>query len=147
MQDLLLDLTGSVSNAPLTFNILHPGDQDFVAQTRIKDYHQNEWGAFFKDDWKIRPDLTLNLGVRYDWYGVPWESNGMHALPVGGAAGLFWITAGAPTQLQLVWEKFSPPNNLFFLKNHKKFPPPICFSLAFSWGGKKEKSVLARHRT
>src|SRR5215831_9448703 len=25
MQNLLLDLTGSVSNAPLTFNILHPG--------------------------------------------------------------------------------------------------------------------------
>ena len=40
-------------------------------QSGVKDYHQNEWGAFFKDDWKVRPNLTLNLGLRYDFYGVP----------------------------------------------------------------------------
>jgi outer membrane receptor protein involved in Fe transport len=28
-----------------------------------------EWGAFIQDDWRATPKLTLNLGVRYDWYG------------------------------------------------------------------------------
>jgi hypothetical protein len=141
MQNLLLDLSGTVSGAALTFNVLKPNDDSFQAQTRIKDYHQNEWGGFFKDDWKIRPDLTLNIGVRYDWYGVPWEKNGMHALPVGGAAGLYGITAGSPTVLQLVGKNSPHPDTLFYQNDWNNFAPAIGMSWSLPWGG-KEKTVL-----
>src|SRR5262249_18488112 len=124
-QNLLLDLAGSVSNTTLAFNVLRPGDTTFVPQVRVKNYHQNEWGGFFKDDWKIRPDLTLNLGVRYDWYGVPWEANGMQALPTGGNAGLYGITAGAPTVLQLVGKNSNNPNTLLYQNDNNNFAPAI----------------------
>jgi hypothetical protein len=141
MQNLLLDLSGSVSNVALTFNAIDPKNLAWVAQARIKDYHQNEWGAFFKDDWKIRPDLTLNLGVRYDWYGVPWESNGMHALPVGGAKGLYGITAGSPTVLQLVGKHSPHPDTLFYQNDWNNFAPAVGLSWSLPWGG-KDKTVL-----
>lgn len=30
------------------------------------------YGGYFQDDWKVTPNLTLNLGIRYD-YNTPWQ--------------------------------------------------------------------------
>lgn len=35
------------------------------------DFFDNDYAAFFEDSWKARPNLTLNLGVRYDLQTVP----------------------------------------------------------------------------
>ncbi len=32
-------------------------------------YRSNNYGVFAQDDWKIRPDLTLNLGIRTEIFG------------------------------------------------------------------------------
>ncbi len=36
--------------------------------SRSNRYH--EWAAYFNDSWKLTPRITLNLGVRYEFYGV-----------------------------------------------------------------------------
>ena len=35
------------------------------------DYKQVDQFYFFQDDWRVRPNLTLNLGVRYEYSGQP----------------------------------------------------------------------------
>ena len=36
--------------------------------SRSNRYH--EWAVYFNDSWKVRPRLTLNLGLRYEYYGT-----------------------------------------------------------------------------
>jgi hypothetical protein len=43
------------------------------------------WGAFVQDDWRIRPNLTVNLGVRYDIQTAPTNTQNMLMQFVPGA--------------------------------------------------------------
>ena len=39
------------------------------------DWRQHALGAFFADDWKVTPSLTMNLGVRWEVNRMPWDVN------------------------------------------------------------------------
>jgi hypothetical protein len=41
-------------------------------------YITNEWALFFQDNWKVRPNMTFNLGLRYDNFGNPSKKGGAY---------------------------------------------------------------------
>lgn len=45
-------------------------DQNYVG------FRVREADFFIQDTWRIRPNFTLNYGLRYEYKGVPWEVNG-----------------------------------------------------------------------
>ena len=40
-----------------------------------RTYVQNLYGTYFQDDWKMRPNFTWNLGVRYEPFTDPSEKH------------------------------------------------------------------------
>jgi outer membrane receptor protein involved in Fe transport len=56
-----------------------PNSVDLAVPGRIdpvRGYRQSLFGFFIQDDYKFRPHLTFNLGLRYEFVTVPTEVNG-----------------------------------------------------------------------
>lgn len=39
-------------------------------------FRMTDYSVFIADDWQVRPGLTLNLGLRYDFFAWPYEKQG-----------------------------------------------------------------------
>ena len=154
-QSLLMDLSGSVDSVIQAFNASAGPTPMFLAgETKQRTWRQREFNWFVQDDFKLKPSITVNLGMRYEYYGVPWESNGRAAGLVGGSTGLFGISGrswadmyrpgtfkGDFTQVQLIGRGSPNPNSNLYADDWNNFGPVAGLSWSMPYFG-KDKTVL-----
>jgi hypothetical protein len=55
-------------------------DSSLTYGETARNYRMTDMNAFIAEDWRISPKLTLNLGVRWEYFGFPSEANGVLAV-------------------------------------------------------------------
>jgi Carboxypeptidase regulatory-like domain len=125
---------------------LSPGGKNPVflpGQTPYHNYHQNEADWYVKDDWKITPSLTLNLGVRWELYLPPTEEQGKGVAPIGNSQALFGIsgttmaslfnpnaTGGSQSVVQGIGPGTANPGAQYYRTDYKNFAPALGLAWA-----------------
>jgi len=155
-ENMLTWLSGSLGSLVQArfINNLSGTWNDFATDPlKIRDIHQNEIGTFVKDDWKVSQDLTLNLGMRWDYYGVPFENSGLTTGLKGGGNALFgisgrsfsdWMKPGVRNDLMeivYVGPNSPNPNQRIYERDLNNFGPAVGFAWQVPWFGKGKTTV------
>lgn len=78
---------------------------------------QNRWGAYFQDEWRATRKLTVNMGLRWDFFQVPhdvdrkWRSLRLDILSAGADGRQYPTMEPAPGQDY----NFYPTDNRYFM--------------------------------
>jgi hypothetical protein len=84
-----------------------------TAGAQVGHFHQHNFMPYIQDDWRVKPKLTLNLGMRYDYYSPPAEQNG-HAGILNPVTGQFSVETYNPSRFN-----FSPRVGFAYALNDK----------------------------
>ncbi len=98
---------------------------DLQRYLRIQAY-----GFFFQDDWKVRPNLTLNLGLRYEYYTPPREKQGRITNFVLGP--------------NLLLDARVEVRDKLYKSDRNNFAPRLGFAYSPSWLGLTGDRVVVR---
>ena len=73
-----------LNDAPITENAQFDPRTGVPSALR-KDLRSNVVGLFFQDNWKVRPNLTITAGLRWEYFGAISEKNGQLATVAFGS--------------------------------------------------------------
>jgi hypothetical protein len=82
-------LIGHFASVSSTYNYDAKGNVLKQGSGLSTHYRYYETELYFADDWKLTPQLTLTLGLRWQNYSVPYEVNGIESLPNMGFSKYF----------------------------------------------------------
>src|SRR5205807_4452929 len=105
-----------------------PNRVRIAAGTPTLDFREHDTFLYAGDDWKITPNLTLNLGLTWTYYGQPSNLfNSISTARESNAATAFW------TQNPAVPLAARTDPSIPAIRN--SFGPSVGFAYSPQWGG------------
>ena len=145
----IADLLGMVTNATTVFNYNRQLQLIADGTPITRRFAQNSYEPYVQDIWKVRPNLTLTLGLRYSLFSPVWETNGMQVCPsppLGNwydsraSAGTNGIPSNQDAPLRVDWCGPANHKSGYWNWDYKNLGPHV----AFAWAPNRTQGVLAK---
>ncbi len=75
------ELLGLVNNTQITYQFDRNGNPLAIGAPSARAFRMHEYEAYVNDSWRVTPELTLTLGLRYSNDRPPFELNGLQVAP------------------------------------------------------------------
>lgn len=145
----ITDLLGMVTQATTVFNYnrqlqLLPADAPISRR-----YAQNSFEPYVQDIWKVSPNLTLTVGLRYSLFSPVWETSGLQVCPSPGlgqwfsaraAAGASGIASSQDIPLTVDWCGTANGKKGYWNWDYGNLGPRI----AFAWAPNRTEGFLSK---
>jgi Carboxypeptidase regulatory-like domain len=143
-----LMLTGSISTVSQTL-YSNPHSQTFLpaGTPSLRTTAERDFETYAQDSWRMRPNLTITAGLRYEYAGPPWETNGYEVAPTTDLDQWFFqritnMNQGIASNVSplLSWNLAGKANgqNSWYTPDYKNFAP----RLAVAWSPTSDHGLL-----
>ncbi len=152
-------ITGRVGGVLSTVNAISTEQWGNFGSGRIRGFRQREHSWFVQDTWRVRPNLTVNLGLRHEIFLVPFEVNSFYTqpssrnllatqvIPPGSACNSFGVAdeLNSCEQPDILFSAVGPKfGTQIYPDDYNNFAPVV----GFSWDpfGKGKTALRASYR-
>jgi hypothetical protein len=157
----MTSLLGMVTLGDAVYNYDRNGNALTPGAPVTRRFAEDSYEIYVQDTWKVKPNFTLTLGLRYSLFSPPWETNG---LQVGTTFNLGdWFNSrgvgmanGQPSNAQplVTYELAGPANSKpsYYNWDYKNLGPRVALAWAPSYtsgllgslfGGQGKSSIRA----
>lgn len=124
-------LGGIVGGGTVNANFVNPTLGQVIGAPLLQRFEYNTWGLYASDQWRITPELSINLGLRWDYFTPLKNKDQVYLEPdLGGAETIDQIKSALlnPTGNYVLVGKNSGTPGTFFKPDYNNFGPNVSFA-------------------